>query len=85
MTRGPFTDDHLHDLVGVLRLTRPDEITCDEWLHRIGAYAEAVAAGLPPPAGSEVVEHHLVICPECKEEFEALVAALRAGRSPGVT
>lgn len=75
----PFTDEDLRVLAGVLRLTRPDELTCDEWLDRVGAYAEARAAGGPPPAGAELIDHHLEICPECREEFEALLAALRPG------
>ncbi|HVK10269.1 MAG TPA: hypothetical protein VM597_15995 [Gemmataceae bacterium] len=77
MDRARLTDDHIRDLAEVLIQTRPDELTCDEWLDRVGGYAEAVAAGRPVPAGSELVEHHLAICPECREELDALVAALR--------
>lgn len=69
----------LRELAGVLLATRPDELTCDEWLDRVGGYAEALAAGRPVPPGSELLEHHLAICPECREELDALVAALRAG------
>jgi hypothetical protein len=79
MDRPRLTDDHLRDLAGVLLQTRPDELTCDEWLDRVGGYAEAVAAGGPVPAGTDLIEHHIGICPECREEFDALVAALRAG------
>jgi hypothetical protein len=74
-----LTDDQLRELTGVLQQTRPEELTCEEWLHHVGGYAEAIAAGLPVPLGSELIEHHLAICPECKEELDALVAVLRAG------
>lgn len=74
-----ITDDHLRELAGLLLNTRPDELTCEEWLDRVGGYAEAAAAGRPAPDGSELVTHHLTVCPECREEFEALVAALREG------
>jgi hypothetical protein len=77
MTTKPMTDAHLRDLAAVLLKSRPDELTCDEWLDRVGGYAEAAAADEPPPPGSELVAHHLDICPECREEFDALVAALR--------
>lgn len=79
MDQPRITTDHLRTLAGLLVQTRPDELTCDEWLDRVGGYAEAAAAGRPAPAGSELVEHHLAVCPECREEFAALVAALRAG------
>ena len=75
----PSTPDQLMTLAGLLLNTRPDELTCDEWLDRVGGYAEAVAAGRPAPAGTEMVEQHLTICPDCQEEFAALVAALRSG------
>ncbi len=73
-----FTTDQLKDLAGVLLKTRPAELTCDEWLNEVAPYAEAVLAGNRPPANASCVEHHLDICPECKEEYEALLATLRA-------
>lgn len=79
MTPRRPSDHQLRELASVLRLTRPDELTCDEWLDRVGGYAEAFACGHPPPTGCELVEHHLALCAECREEFDALVAALRCG------
>jgi hypothetical protein len=79
MTGRPFTDENLRVLADVLRMTRPDELTCDEWLDRVGAYADALAVGAPRPPGAELIDHHLQICPECREEFEALLAALKGG------
>lgn len=73
-----LSDEQARELAEVLLNTRPDELTCDEWLDRVGGYAEALAAGAPAPAGSELVAHHLSICPECREEFSALLAALLA-------
>jgi hypothetical protein len=74
-----LNNEQLATLLRVLGQTRPDELTCDEWLERVSGYAEATAAGLPPPPGSELVRHHLDLCPECLEEFEALVQSLRGG------
>ena len=39
------------------------------------------AAGLPLDEALARVEHHLSICPECREEFEALEKVLRAVES----
>ncbi len=74
-----LTEAQLRELGGVLHLTRPEELTCEEWVDHVGAYAEALAAGLPAPVGADLVAHHLAICPECKEEFDALVLTLRDG------
>lgn len=74
-----MTGDQIRELAGVLAQTRPDELTCDEWLAEVGAYAEALAHDAPPPSGSERVAHHVALCPECSEELQALVAALRGG------
>jgi hypothetical protein len=60
-----------------LLATRPVEITCDEWLEQVGQYAESVLAGRPVPDCVRHVERHLETCPECAEELDAILAALR--------
>lgn len=75
----PNTADQLRDLCGMLLHTHPHELTCDEWVDWVAGYAEAKLAGTPLPAGSEMVEQHVALCPECREEFEAFLAALQAG------
>jgi hypothetical protein len=64
------------DLARFLLKTRPDEMTCEEWLHQVGEYADAVLAGRPIPPSLHEVQRHMEICPECAEEFCALLAAL---------
>jgi hypothetical protein len=61
---------------GVLA-TREDEIGCDDCLARVATYAETVLAGLTVPEALRTVEDHLSFCPDCKEEYEALLLALR--------
>ena len=56
--------------------TQPQELTCEEWLDRVGRYVEIVVAGKPVPPELSPVEEHLALCPECSEEFEALRRAL---------
>jgi hypothetical protein len=71
-----FTTEHLKDLAGALLKTQPVELTCDEWLDEIAPYAEALLNN-KEPRNAAAIEHHLDICPECKEEFDALMTLLR--------
>ncbi len=71
----------LDTLIKVLHGTCPEEMTCDELLDMVGPYADALASGKTPPAGCELLERHLNFCPQCHEEFDALLKALRSTES----
>jgi hypothetical protein len=69
------------EITGLLRLiglTRDEEIDCQRCLARVAEFAERELAGRSVPAGLEAVAHHLSICAECCEEYEALLQALSA-------
>lgn len=66
----------LETLARLTLSTRPDEITCDEWLDLVAEYAEAVKAHCQPPERLAVVERHTAMCPECLEELQALLEAI---------
>ena len=57
---------------------RPDEIGCDDCLEQLGQFAEMVLAGKDVAEAMPLVQDHLNRCRDCREEFEALLAALRA-------
>jgi len=57
---------------------RPDEIGCDECFEQLGQFAEMVLAGKDVAEAMPLVQDHLNRCRDCREEFEALLAALRA-------
>ena len=80
MESSRLSDAQIRELAEILVNSRPEELTCDEWLDRVGGYADAIAAGNPVLTGSDLVAQHLSICPECREEFDALIPALRASR-----
>ena len=61
--------------------TRPDEIDCDECFERLDRFAEMVAAGKSPSRAMPLVQDHLERCPDCKQEFLALMEALQADTS----
>ncbi|MBY0588969.1 hypothetical protein K2X85_17485 [bacterium] len=73
-TTGP-TDDQLDLLLGVLQLTRSDEMTCEQWLDQVGSYLRAVRETGPLSEELKRIEHHFKLCPECREEFEAIQTA----------
>ena len=72
--------EELLTLLRLVNITEPEEIDCGEFLSRVGAYLEKLeASGEAAVPGSENLIHHLRICPECLEEFEALYEAYREG------
>jgi predicted anti-sigma-YlaC factor YlaD len=68
-------------LVEVALLTREEELDCDACVERVAAYAEVRLAGLPTPEALRLVEGHLAVCGECREEFGALAAPLEDERT----
>jgi len=71
-----LTGKQLADLARLVADTADHEIDCDEMLARAAGFLDAIAAGAcaPSRAMAEAAQH-LRVCPECREEFEALVAA----------
>jgi hypothetical protein len=57
---------------------RPDEIGCDDCFEQLDRFAEMVLAGKDVAEAMPLVQDHLNRCRGCREEFEALLAALRA-------
>ena len=58
--------------------TRPDEIGCDECFAQLDRFVELQLAGKNAAEAMPLVHDHLERCQDCREEFEALLAALRA-------
>lgn len=72
-----LSPDELRELAKYVLLTKPDEIGCDDWLGCAPSYAELVAAHRPVPEPLQKAAAHLDMCPECAEEFRALLEALK--------
>ena len=68
----------LKGLVRAVMTTRPDEIGCEECFEELDRFVEMELAGRDAAEAMPLVQDHLERCRECKEEFEALMAALRA-------
>jgi hypothetical protein len=68
----------LKRLVQAVMTVRPDEIGCDECFEQVDRFVEMELAGKDAAEAMPLVQDHLERCRDCKEEFEALLAALRA-------
>lgn len=69
--------DELGRLLSAVALTRDTELDCDACLSEVGRFAEAELAGKRPDDALERVHQHLAICADCREEYEALLLAMR--------
>lgn len=71
-------DETLKRLVSGIFNTRSDELTCGECYQQVDRFAEMVLAGRRADEAMPLVQDHLDRCQGCREEFEALMDALRA-------
>lgn len=76
----PFSSEQIKGLVRAIEQTRDHEFNCSECQSFVGEFAERQLAGLPLDEVLARVEHHLSLCPECREEFLALEKVLRETR-----
>lgn len=58
-------------------MTRPDEIGCDECFDKLNEFAELELKGKSPEKAMPLIQDHLNKCGECREEYKALLEALK--------
>ena len=68
----------LKSIVRAIAHTHPREIGCDDCFAQLDTFAEMVLAGQDVAEALPLVQQHLLHCRDCREEFEALLDALRA-------
>lgn len=73
-----LTPHILRSLLQAVRMTRPDEIGCDECFEKLDRFAELTLAGRDAAEAFPLVADHLAKCGSCREEFEALLEAIEA-------
>ena len=66
----------IEDLLQLVGLTNDNEINCEQCLTLVAEFAEYQLAGKSVPEGLKMVEQHLSVCSECREEYEALQRVL---------
>jgi hypothetical protein len=80
MTTGQ--DDPLRKLIDCIFVSHQDEaMDCESCGCQLECFAEKVSAGANLHDLWPDVEAHLACCPDCAEEFQALLCILRAERS----
>jgi len=61
---------------------RPDELNCRQCFEHLGHFAELSLVGKSAVEAMPLVQDHLERCVDCREEFEALLAALQVIENP---
>ena len=70
-------------MLGLVASTTDDSLDCDGCFGHVAQFIEMKLSGLGIGESMKVVQTHLENCPCCKDEFEALLAAMTAvGFSP---
>lgn len=73
-----LTADKLKQIVRVIATTEDDEIGCDECFHELDRFVEMELAGKNAAEAMPLVQEHLNRCENCRQEYEALLDALKA-------
>ena len=76
-----FPDQMVHRLISRLQNTQDDELSCDEVFALVDEYAEASQRGENVGTLKPLIRHHLEMCRECDEEYQALVQVLEGTAS----
>lgn len=73
-----LTPDILKSLIKSAQMAADHEIGCDDCFHELHEFAELELAGKSPAEAKPLVKDHLDKCSSCREEYLALLEALRA-------
>ncbi len=73
-----LTREQVGSIVKMLGLTTDREFNCGECLQHVSEFAECQLADKPVGEVIASVEQHLAMCPECREEYLALLRILKA-------
>lgn len=71
-----MTSDQAEKMLRMIEHTQDEELSCDEVFELLDVYAEMAARGEDVGELYPLVEHHLEMCPDCREEYEAVMRIL---------
>lgn len=78
VTRRAAQPSPVAKLMAALAMTDEGEIACDEFHALLDQFAEAAKRGEDVRALMPLVQKHLDMCPDCREDFEGLMSMLAA-------
>jgi predicted component of type VI protein secretion system len=64
--------DHMKKMMAMLSGTREIELTCDEVFALLDQFAELAAQGEDVAQLMPLIQQHLDMCEDCREEYKAL-------------
>ncbi len=67
----------LKKIIRAARSARTVEIGCNACLAQLDLFAERALVDKEVPEALRLVQEHLEVCGDCREEFESLLTALR--------
>lgn len=70
--------EQIKTLLSIVATTSDDSLDCDDCFSKVAQFVEVELAGLDLCESMSLVKTHLKNCPCCKDEFEALLAAMSA-------
>lgn len=73
-----MTPKHAKKMLMMIEKTQEKELSCDEVHALLDQYAEMTIRGEDAAELLPLVHYHLEMCPDCKEEYEALTRILEA-------
>jgi Zn finger protein HypA/HybF involved in hydrogenase expression len=73
-----LTREQARLIARLVEQTRPEEFNCEECQYYISELAERHLYRRGIDDLMSKVEHHLTLCPQCREEFTALEQAIRS-------
>ncbi len=62
----------------MVKMTKSEEIGCDECYDKLHDFTEMKLVGKSPEEAMPLVNDHLKRCGSCREEYEALLEALKS-------
>ena len=72
-----LTKETIRKMMRSIHMTHQHELTCGECFSEVDRFAEMELTGKNPVEALPLVQQHLERCGNCKDEYEALLFALK--------